>query len=140
MPLSPFHLAIPVHDLAAARAFYGGLFGCPEGRSSKEWVDFDLFGHQLVAHLDHARGAQVRTTNAVDGQDVPVPHFGVVLPWQTWHDLAARLRSAGQRFVIEPGIRFQGQVGEQATFFLYDPFGNALEFKAFQDPSQLFAH
>jgi uncharacterized protein len=140
MSLSPFHLAIPVHDLAAARAFYGGLFGCPEGRSSNEWVDFDLFGHQLVAHLDRARGAQVQTTNAVDGQEVPVPHFGVVLPWQTWHDLAERLRSAGQRFVIEPGIRFQGQVGEQATFFLYDPFGNALEFKAFQDPSQLFAH
>jgi len=140
MPLSPFHLAIPVHDLAAARAFYGGLFGCPEGRSSTEWVDFDLFGHQLVAHLDRARGAPIQTTNAVDGHDVPVPHFGVVLPWQAWHDLAERLRRAGQRFVIDPGIRFPGQVGEQATFFLYDPFGNALEFKAFQDPSQLFAH
>jgi extradiol dioxygenase family protein len=140
MALSPFHLAIPVHDLAAARAFYGGLFGCPEGRSSNEWVDFDLFGHQLVAHLDRTRGAHVQTTNAVDGQEVPVPHFGVVLPWQAWHELAERLRRARQRFVIEPGIRFQGQVGEQATFFLYDPFGNALEFKAFQDPNQLFAH
>jgi uncharacterized protein len=140
MTLSPFHLAIPVHDLGAARAFYGGLFGCPEGRSSNEWVDFDLFGHQLVAHLDRAHDTPVKTTNAVDGQAVPVPHFGVVLPWRAWHELAERLRSAGQRFVIEPGIRFQGQVGEQATFFLYDPFGNALEFKAFQDPSQLFAH
>src|ERR1700733_8456125 len=103
MPLSPFHLAIPVNDLAAARAFYGGLFGCPEGRSSNEWVDFDLFGHQLVAHLDRAHGAHVQTTNAVDGQEVPVPHFGVVLPWQAWHELAERLRRAGQRFVIEPG-------------------------------------
>jgi extradiol dioxygenase family protein len=140
MPLAPFHIAIPVHDLAAARAFYGGLFGCPEGRSSAEWVDFDLFGHQLVAHLDRTRRAAVQTTNVVDGQDVPVPHFGVVLPWQAWNDLAARLSQAGQKFVIEPGIRFQGQIGEQATFFLYDPSGNALEFKAFQDPSQLFAH
>ena len=140
MSLSPFHLAIPVHDLAAARAFYGGLFGCPEGRSSLEWVDFDLFGHQLVAHLDRSRRAHVQATNAVDGHDVPVPHFGVVLSWQAWHDLAERLRRAGQQFVIDPGIRFPGQVGEQATFFLYDPSGNALEFKAFQDPSQLFAH
>ena len=140
MSLSPFHLAIPVHDLAAARAFYGDLFGCPEGRSSSDWVDFDLFGHQLVAHLDRSRRAPVQTTNAVDGHDVPVPHFGVVLSWQAWHDLAERLARAGQRFVIEPGIRFPGEVGEQATFFLYDPSGNALEFKAFQDPSQLFAH
>jgi extradiol dioxygenase family protein len=140
MSQSPFHLAIPVHDLAAARAFYGGLFGCPEGRSSSEWVDFDLFGHQLVAHLDRSRGAHVQVTNAVDGHEVPVPHFGVVLPWADWHDLAARLREAGQQFVIEPGVRFKGQVGEQATFFLYDPSGNALEFKAFQDPAQLFAH
>jgi extradiol dioxygenase family protein len=140
MPLAPFHLAIPVHDLAAARAFYGGLFGCPEGRSSTEWVDFDLFGHQLVAHLDRSRRAPVQATNAVDGQNVPVPHFGVVLSWQAWGELAQRLTQAGQKFVIEPGIRSQGQVGEQATFFLYDPSGNALEFKAFQDPSQLFAH
>lgn len=140
MPLAPFHLAIPVHDLAAARAFYGGLFGCPEGRSSAEWVDFDLFGHQLVAHLDRSRRPAVQATNAVDGHDVPVPHFGVVLSWQAWHDLAERLQRAGQHFVIDPGIRFAGKVGEQATFFLYDPSGNALEFKAFQDPSQLFAH
>ena len=139
--LSPFHLAIPVHDLAAARDFYGSLFGCPEGRSDREWVDFDFFGHQLVAHLDPSRGAFVPPahTNEVDGQHVPVPHFGVVLDWQPWHDLAARLRAAGVSFVIEPGIRFAGEVGEQATFFLYDRSGNALEFKAFRDPARLFA-
>lgn len=140
MSLAPFHIAIPVHDLAAARAFYGGVFGCAEGRSSPEWVDFDLFGHQLVAHLDRSRRAHVQATNRVDGHEVPVPHFGVVLAWAAWHELAQRLAHSGQKFVIEPGIRFQGQVGEQATFFLYDPSGNALEFKAFQDPSQLFAH
>ena len=140
MSLSPFHLAIPVHDLGAAGAFYGGLFGCPEGRRSSEWVDFDLFGHQLVAHLDPARRAPVQARNAVDGHEVPVPHFGVVLSWALWHELAERLARAGQQFVIEPGIRFKGQIGEQATFFLYDPSGNALEFKSFQDPSQLFAH
>lgn len=140
-PLQPFHLAVPVHDLAAARAFYGGLFACPEGRSDREWVDFDFFGHQLVAHLDPARQAFAppARTNAVDGKDVPVPHFGVVLGWEDWQALAARLRAGGAAFVIEPGIRFAGQVGEQATFFLYDPSGNALEFKAFRDPSRLFA-
>jgi extradiol dioxygenase family protein len=139
--LRPFHLAVPVHDLAAARAFYGGLFGCPEGRSAADWVDFDFFGHQLVAHVDPARHPFARPphTNAVDGRDVPVPHFGVVLGWDEWHGLSARLREAGAHFVIEPYVRFAGQVGEQATFFLYDPSGNALEFKAFQDPSQLFA-
>lgn len=137
---APFHLAIPVHDLAAARAFYGGLFGCPEGRSDLEWVDFDFFGHQLVAHLDPTRRVEAAAHhNQVDGKDVPVPHFGVVLEWQAWQDLSRRLTSAGVRFVIEPGIRFAGQVGEQATFFLYDPSGNALEFKAFRDPSRLFA-
>jgi extradiol dioxygenase family protein len=135
--MSPFHLAIPIHDLAAARDFYGNLFGCPEGRSSAEWVDFNFFGHQLVAHLDPNR--QPLHFNAVDGKDVPVPHFGVVLEWNAWHALAERLRSAGARFQIEPGIRFAGEVGEQATFFLYDPSGNALEFKAFKDPSRLFA-
>jgi uncharacterized protein len=135
--LSPFHLAIPVHDLHAARQFYGELFGCPEGRSSREWVDFDFFGHQLVAHLDPTRRAV--HYNEVDGQDVPVPHFGIVLPWDTWEALAARLSAASARFVIEPGIRFRGEVGEQATFFLFDPSGNALEFKAFRDPSRLFA-
>lgn len=137
---SPFHLAIPVHDLAAARAFYGDLFGCREGRSDREWVDFDFFGHQLVAHLDPTRRVDLASHhNLVDGKEVPVPHFGVVLDWDAWHALSRRLADAGVRFVIEPGIRFAGQVGEQATFFLYDPSGNALEFKAFRDPSRLFA-
>ncbi|MFO1425842.1 MAG: VOC family protein [Steroidobacteraceae bacterium] len=135
----PFHLAVPVHDLAAARAFYGGLFGCPEGRSDALWVDFDFFGHQLVAHLDPSKRAAPLHTNPVDGQDVPVPHFGVVLEWPAWQALAGRLAAAGVQFVIEPGIRFAGQVGEQATFFLYDPSGNALEFKSFRDPTRLFA-
>jgi extradiol dioxygenase family protein len=137
--LSPFHLAISVHDLEAARGFYGGVFGCPEGRSSDDWVDFDLFGHQLVAHLDRSPSPRVRATTAVDRSDVPIPHFGVVLGWEDWHRLAERLRAAGHRFEIEPGIRFAGQVGEQATFFLYDPSGNALEFKSFRDLGQLFA-
>jgi len=139
--LQPFHLAVPVHDLVAARDFYGRLFGCAEGRSDAQWVDFDFFGHQLVAHLDPGRGAFTPPAhhNEVDGHAVPVPHFGVVLEWGAWHALAERLRSHGVRFVIEPGIRFAGLVGEQATFFLYDPSGNALEFKAFKDPSRLFA-
>jgi extradiol dioxygenase family protein len=136
--MQPFHLAIPVPDLAAARSFYGQQLGCPEGRSAQDWVDFDFYGHQLVAHLDAAQRTPVHH-NRVDGQDVPVPHFGVVLEWSTWQELAARLRSAGVRFLIEPGIRFAGQVGEQATMFLHDPSGNALEFKAFRDPSRLFA-
>ena len=136
--LPPFHLAIPVHDLAEARRFYGGLFGCPEGRSAPEWVDFDFFGHQLVAHLDPTRDTRLHF-NRVDRHDVPVPHFGIVLPWDAWHTLAGLLRDAGACFEIEPCIRFAGQVGEQATMFLYDPSGNALEFKAFQDPSRLFA-
>lgn len=137
--LTPFHLAIPVHDLAEARAFYGGLFGCAEGRSAPDWVDFDFFGHQLVAHLD--RGARARRVhhNPVDGHDVPVPHFGIVMDWDDWQACSRRLTDAGARFEIEPGIRFAGQVGEQATMFLYDPSGNALEFKAFRDPSRLFA-
>jgi extradiol dioxygenase family protein len=139
MTLQPFHLAVPVADLAAARRFYGGLLGCPEGRSDAEWVDFDFFGHQLVAHLDHGGAARTALHNPVDGKDVPVPHFGVVLEWNHWHELAARLRSAGIAFGIEPGIRFQGMVGEQATMFFQDPSGNALEFKAFRDPTQLFA-
>ncbi len=135
--LPPFHLAFPVHDLAAARAFYGGLLGCAEGRSAADWVDFDFFGHQIVAHLAPARPAPHHTR--VDRHEVPVPHFGVVLGWQAWHDLAARLRAAGARFLIAPGIRFAGEVGEQATLFLTDPSGNALEFKAFRDGSALFA-
>jgi uncharacterized protein len=135
--LSPFHLAIPVHDLVAARHFYGNLFGCPEGRSSEEWIDFDFFGHQLVAHLDPHR--QPQHFNEVDGKHVPVPHFGVVLGWDDWHALSDRLTRAAVRFVIEPGIRFRGEVGEQATMFLLDPSGNAIEFKAFKDPASLFA-
>ena len=140
MSLQPFHLAIPVHDLASARAFYGALLGCPEGRSAPEWVDFDFFGHQLVAHLDPARKArEPGLFYPVDGHDVPVPHFGVVLDWDSWQQLAARLQAAGQHFEIAPGIRFAGQIGEQATMFFYDPSANALEFKAFRDPSRLFA-
>jgi extradiol dioxygenase family protein len=134
----PFHLAFPVHDLQAARAFYGGLLGCPEGRSSDEWVDFDLFGHQVVAHLAPSECGH-RATNAVDGDDVPVRHFGVVLGMAQWEAMAAKLRAAGTKFVIEPHVRFKGQVGEQATMFFLDPSGNALEFKAFADPSRLFA-
>ncbi|HYE49633.1 MAG TPA: VOC family protein [Azospirillaceae bacterium] len=135
---SRFHLAFPVHDLGQARAFYGGLLGCPEGRSSPEWVDFDLDGHQIVAHLAPEECGH-RSTNPVDGHDVPVRHFGLILEWEAWHRLADRLKEAGQRFVIEPGIRFKGQVGEQATMFLLDPSGNALEFKAFRDESAIFA-
>lgn len=136
----PFHLAFPVHDLAAARAFYGGTLGCAEGRSADTWVDFDLWGHQVVAHLDPgATGADEAHRNPVDGHDVPVPHFGVVLGWDEWHELAERLAAAGIEFVIEPYVRFAGEVGEQATMFFLDPSGNALEFKAFRDPSQLFA-
>ncbi|MCP1652456.1 VOC family protein [Pseudomonas sp. GD04087] len=140
MALSPFHLAIPVHDLALARRFYGEVFGLAEGRSSAQWVDFDFFGHQLVIH-EHPRtpSQEAAHTNAVDGHDVPVPHFGVVLSWDDWERLAQRLRERGTQFVIEPHVRFQGQVGEQATLFLFDPCGNALEFKAFKDIGQLFA-
>jgi len=137
--LQPFHLAVPVNDLTEARRFYGELLGCPEGRSSPEWVDFDFFGHQLVAHLDHAGSPRRPLYNPVDGKDVPVPHFGVVLEWNHWHQLADRLRAAGVKFGIEPGIRFRGQVGEQATMFFQDPSGNALEFKTFRDLGQLFA-
>jgi uncharacterized protein len=136
--MQPFHLAFPVHDLAAARAFYRDVLGCGEGRSSDQWIDFDLYGHQIVAHLDpNARAAD--HSNPVDGHDVPVPHFGVVLAWDDWHALADRLKAAGTRFGIEPYVRFKGQVGEQATMFFRDPSGNALEFKAFGDIGQLFA-
>lgn len=138
MAVHPFHLAFPVHDLAAARAFYGGLLGCPEGRSSAEWVDFDLYGHQVVAHLA-PHEARAAPTNAVDGDQVPVRHFGVVLPMDEWQGLAERLQAAGVRFVIEPHVRFKGEVGEQATMFFLDPSGNALEFKAFRDIASLFA-
>jgi extradiol dioxygenase family protein len=138
MPL-PFHLAICVRDLASARAFYGTLLGCPEGRSAAEWVDFDFFGHQLVCHVAGGAGAGQAAHNPVDGHDVPVPHFGMVLEMADWEALAARLAAAGTRFVIEPHVRFKGQPGEQATMFLTDPSGNALEFKAFRDiAGQLF--
>ncbi len=137
MTLLPFHLAFPVHDLAAARGFYGGLLGCPEGRSSEEWIDFDFFGHQIVAHL--AQGSAPRHHNPVDGHDVPVPHFGAVLDMATWRGLADKLRAAGVRFVIEPTVRFEGQPGEQATMFFLDPSGNAIEFKAMAQPGNLFA-
>lgn len=136
----PFHLAIKVHDIAAARAFYGELLGCPEGRSAESWVDFDLYGHQLVCHLAPAGDAGGVHHNPVDGDQVPVPHFGVVLDMPTWEALAERLRQAGIEFVIEPHVRFRGQPGEQATLFFLDPSGNALEFKAFADiEGQLFA-
>ena len=138
MTLPPFHLAFPVDDLAAARRFYGGMLGCREGRSAGHWVDFDLFGHQIVAHL--APGAvQQRAANPVDGEEVPVPHFGVVLAMDEWKALAQRLESAGAEFVIAPTVRFAGEPGEQATMFLLDPAGNALEFKAMADPANLFA-
>ena len=137
--LAPFHLAIPVHDLAAARGFYGGLLGCREGRSAPAWVDFDLFGHQLVAHLDpDLEPDRPGHHNEVDAHAVPVPHFGVVLEWQAWHALAERLRAADVAFVIAPCVRFRGEVGEQATLFVADPSGNALELKAMRRPEALF--
>ena len=136
--MPPFHLAFPVHDLAAARAFYGGLLGCPEGRSADEWVDFDFFGHQIVAHLDPAMRPRPHH-NPVDGHDVPVPHFGAVLPMDEWERIAERLQAAeAVEFVIEPTIRFRGEAGEQATMFFRDPSGNALEIKAMRDPANLF--
>jgi len=137
--LSPFHIAFPVHDLDAARAFYAGLLGLPEGRSSDTWIDFDLFGHQIVAHLKPGTPEQPQHHNLVDGHDVPVPHFGVVLDWAQWDVFANHLKMAGISFVIEPHVRFPGQVGEQATMFFLDPSGNALEFKAFRNPAQIFA-
>ncbi len=138
MSLSPFHIAFPVDNLAAARSLYGGILGCPEGRSSDLWIDFDFFGHQIVAHLkaDHAG---VGHHNPVDGHDVPVPHFGVVLGMPEWERLADRLKLLNIKFVIEPCVRFKGEVGEQATMFFLDPAGNALEFKAMANPAMLFA-
>ncbi|MGK0157936.1 MAG: extradiol dioxygenase family protein [Neolewinella sp.] len=137
--MQPFHLAFPVHDLAAARQFYGELLGCSEGRSSDHWIDFNLYGHQIVAHLVATRTSDPVARNQVDQDAVPVPHFGVVLQMSDWHVLADRLTSSGVEFVIEPKVRFAGEVGEQATMFLLDPSGNALEFKALADPSRLFA-
>ncbi|MBY6016123.1 VOC family protein [Qipengyuania gaetbuli] len=137
MSLRPFHLAFPVRDLAEARAFYGGLMGCREGRSSDEWIDFDFYGHQIVAHTGGESGD--RASNPVDGHDVPVPHFGVVLTMEDWQALADRLTAAGVNFAIEPTIRFKGQPGEQATMFFRDPSGNALEMKAFASDDMIFA-
>ena len=138
MSLPPFHLAFPVDDLAAARHFYGELLGCPEGRSAEEWIDFDLYGHQIVAHLA-PDAVRARAGNRVDGEDVPVPHFGIVLTMEQWKTLASRLEGAGMDFVIAPTIRFEGEPGEQATMFFLDPAGNALEFKAMANPANLFA-
>lgn len=139
MTSRPFHLAIPVRDLAVMRGFYRDMLGCTEGRSAPSWVDLDLYGHQLVLHQVEHSPAAVAAGNMVDGQTVPLPHFGVVLEWQEWQQLAGRLREAGTDFVVEPGIRFAGEPGEQATLFFLDPEGNALEFKAFRDLRQLFA-
>ena len=136
--LAPFHLAFPVHDLAAARGFYGGVLGCPEGRSSADWVDFDFFGHQIVAHLAPAETGEV-ATNAVDDHGVPVRHFGVVLSMERWQDAADRLVEAGIAFLIAPCIRFKGEPGEQATMFFRDPSQNAVELKAFADIGMMFA-
>lgn len=137
--LTPFHLAFPVDDLQAARRFYGTVMGCPEGRSAEDWIDFDLFGHQIVAHRVAERSERVAGHNPVDGHAVPVPHFGVVLNPEAWRALADRLVAHGVRFVIEPHTRFAGEPGEQSTMFFHDPAGNALEFKAFADFGQLFA-
>ncbi|MGQ0533969.1 MAG: VOC family protein [Caulobacteraceae bacterium] len=136
--MHPFHFAFPVRSLEEARAFYGEVLACPEGRSSPHWVDFNFYGHQIVAHLAPGE-ANRAATSEVDGDAVPVRHFGVVLPMAEWEQLAERLRAAGVNFLIEPHIRFKGELGEQATMFFLDPSGNALEFKAFADPTRLFA-
>ena len=138
MSLQPFHLAMPVNDLEKARQFYGEFLGFVEGRAAETWIDWNFFGHQFVTHL-HPQKNQMITTNHVDGHGVPVLHFGVVLEWQQWHDFAEKLKANNVKFVIEPYIRFRGKTGEQATMFFLDPSGNALEFKAFKDISQLFA-
>lgn len=136
--MRPFHLAFPVTDLSAARGFYGDLLGCPEGRSSEYWVDFDFWGHQVVAHLAPA-DVEATSTNRVDGDDVPTRHFGVVLAMEDWRALAARLKESDVHFLVQPHVRFEGLPGEQATLFIADPCGNALEFKAFADQERLFA-
>mgnify|MGYP005858358149 FL=1 len=135
---TPFHLAFPIKNIAETRAFYGDLLGCNIGRSTDKWIDFNFFGHQLSAHVKPEELANAQT-NAVDGKNVPVRHFGAILEWNQWHALADKLKEDGINFVIEPYIRFQGEVGEQATMFFLDPSGNALEFKSFKDPSQIFA-
>ena len=133
----PFHLAIGVKNLESARAFYGDLLGCAEGRSAERWVDYDFFGHQLSLHL--ISSSDDAHTNPVDGDSVPIPHFGCVMPWSDWHALAERLEGRGHKFILGPRIRFKGEVGEQATFFVFDPSQNALEFKSFRHPDRLFA-
>lgn len=138
MSIRPFHVAVPVDDVPKARAFYRDVMGCEEGRSSEEWVDFNFFGHQWVIHYKPKTETAIHH-NSVDGHEVPVPHYGVVLEWQQWHNLVEQLKSHEVEFAIEPYIRFKGEVGEQATMFFYDPCGNALEFKAFRDITQLFA-
>ena len=137
-PMSPFHLAFPVNDLVATRRFYGDLLGCPEGRSTDDWIDFNFYGHQIVAHLAPDETGEARRS-AVDGHGVPVRHFGIVLPMADWQAMAERLTAAGTSFVIEPYVRFKGEAGEQATMFFMDPSGNAIEIKAFADISALFA-
>ncbi|WP_191860729.1 VOC family protein [Hanstruepera ponticola] len=136
--LSPFHIAIPVHNLNESRIFYRDILNCEEGRSSDHWVDFNLFGHQLVIHYKPKSKEELQT-NTVDGKNVPIPHYGVVLPWDTFREFAEDLKNKGIQFIIEPYVRFEGQTGEQATMFFLDPAGNALEFKAFKDIDQLFA-
>jgi hypothetical protein len=136
---SIFHLAIPVHDLEAARDFYGNTLSCPEGRSSDTWIDFNFHGHQVVAHLDTEAHQKQKVRNLVDEEEIPVPHFGLVLEWEYWHTLRDRLISAAVGFTVEPYIRFTGLPGEQATMFIRDPSGNAIEFKAFKNPARLFA-
>lgn len=137
--IQPFHLAIPVQDLEKCRTFYRDVLKCEEGRSSEHWVDFNFFGHQLVIHQKENYQPKKAITNPVDGHDVPVPHFGVVLTWSDWHSLSEKLKSINTKFIIEPTIRFKGKVGEQATMFFNDPENNALEFKSFKDMSQVFA-
>lgn len=134
----PFHLAFPVDDLAAARAFYADILGCPVGRTDARWIDFDFFGHQITAHLVDTPSDRV-PTNPVDGDEVPASHFGAILEWEAWQALAERLAASGVRFLIAPHVRFEGQIGEQGTFFVRDPAGHALEFKSFKDPSRIFA-
>lgn len=137
--MNPFHLAIPVKALEPCRTFYREILGCEEGRSTDHWVDFNFFGHQFVIHIDENHSQKAAPTNQVDGKAVPVPHFGVVLKWQVWNDLAEKMKTLKTEFIIEPYIRFEGQIGEQATMFFVDPEGNALEFKSFKDREQIFA-
>ena len=135
--LQPFHLAFPVHDLTEAKEFYTKVLGCTLGRSSEHWIDFNLFGHQVVAHLNPEELSKTKTSN-VDDKEVPVRHFGIILEWEKWHQFSAELKNKGVEFIIEPYIRFKGDVCEQATMFFFDPSGNALEFKSFKDPEMVF--